>query len=187
MIKVAAFGSAFAAIPLFASMENLEPPWPTAIAYVSAAVILVAALVAREYGPGLKPGHRRLMLLVSVALTLAGLFAYLYLYSTFVVVIEDGERFIFGYECNGPTQAIYKSRCPDLGEAELSLAGYEPESLFTKGSLTAVRLALVAAWLVFIAGLMAAVAWAVAARRLPLTGGEEMPGGKFPDEGPSAR
>jgi len=53
MIEVAAFGAAFAAIPLFASMKNLQPPWPESVAYISAGVILITALIARQFGPGL--------------------------------------------------------------------------------------------------------------------------------------
>src|SRR5688500_10025492 len=64
IVAVVGFGSAFAAIPLFASMENLQPPWPSSIAYVSSAVILVATLLAWEFGPGLSRRQRRSVLLL---------------------------------------------------------------------------------------------------------------------------
>lgn len=168
VLKVIGYGAAFAAIPLFASMENLQPPWPTAIAYVSAAVILVATLIAWEFGSSLTKNQRRIMLMIAIVLTLMGLFSYLYLYSNFVIVLDEADRVIIGYECNLPTSKVYPTICPNLGKMELERASYDPTALFTKDSLTNVRMLLVASWLVFVAGLMAAVGWAVAGRTTPL-------------------
>jgi hypothetical protein len=130
---------------------------------------MVATLVAWEFGPDLSRRQRRLMLLMAAFLTLAGLFAYLYLYSSFVVTVAGDSRLIVGYECNAPTQAVYPKKCPELGEIELERAGYDPAALFTKTALTNVRLMLVASWSVFMAGLLAAVGWVVAGRTTPLT------------------
>lgn len=164
LLTVFGYAAAFASIPLFASFQQLQPPWPVAIGYVSSAIILVASVLVWEFGPGLLQGRRRAMLVAAVGLTIIGLFAYLYLYSSFVVPVGD-ERYIIGHECNVQTRAVYPQNCPFLGETELARAGYDPGLLFTKSSLTNVRLGLVAAWLVFVAGLMAAVAWAVAGKR----------------------
>lgn len=165
MVEIAGFGAAFAAIPLFASMEDLQPPWPKPVAYISAAFIILAALLAREFGPGLKSRGRRLMLIIAAALSVVGLFSYLFLYSRFVFSIPGGDRIILGYACNAVTEPHYAS-CPNLSDLELRRAAYNPELLYTKTSLDVVRLSLVAAWMLFTAGLMGAVGWAVSSRRL---------------------
>ncbi len=167
IFKVVAFGAAFASIPLFASMQNLQPPWPSAVSYISAALILVGALLARDFGEDMSRKARKRLLLVASALTVAGLFAYLYLYSTVVLTLSNGERRILGFVCNSDTQQMYGSLCPKLTELELSRAGYDPDLLFTPGSITQAKLLLFAAWVLFTAGLVAAVGWSVAGPRPP--------------------
>lgn len=170
--KVIGYASVFAAIPLFASLQNLQPPWPGGIAYVSSAIIFLATILVWELGRGMRRARRRSLLLLAAGLTMMGLFVYLYLYSTYVVPIDGAERVIIGYECNPQTRAVYKDMCPNLGEIELSRAGYDPRLLFTRQSLSVVRLGLVASWLVFVAGLIAAVGWAVSGRRTPVAKAE---------------
>jgi len=115
------------------------------------------------------------MLITAAAISLLGLFAYLLLYSRFVYSIPGGEslpqggRIILGYECNAATQDAYDLICPKLTDVELRRMAYDPEMLYTEDSLDVVRLSLVGAWMLFTAGLMGAVAWAVAARRARAT------------------
>ncbi|MBV9882429.1 MAG: hypothetical protein JO276_05420 [Sphingomonadaceae bacterium] len=161
ILKVLAFGATVATIPLFASMENLQPPWPTAVAYVSAALIVVGALIAREFGAGASSAALRRLLLLASTLTVVGLFAYLYLYATLVLTLEGGDRLILGYACNNEAQQMYE-RCPHLTAVELSEDEYDPERFYTLESLTAAKLSLVAAWITFMAGLVAVVGWAIA-------------------------
>lgn len=164
LVKTLGFGVVFASIPIFASMRNLQPPWPEAVAYISAAIILVGALIARELGGQTRKTVRIRLLLLAFALTVLGLFAYLYLYANLVLPLENDQRLILGYTCNSDSQMLY-SNCPHLREEELAMAEYDPENLFTHGSITAAKLSLIAAWLLFTAGLVAAVGWAVAARK----------------------
>jgi hypothetical protein len=160
--KTLAFGATFASIPLFASMGDLQPPWPTAVAYVSAALILLGALLARELGRGMTERRRKTMLLLAALLTVLGLFAYLYLYSQLVVPLDNGSRIIRGFACNADALATYPDECPYLTKDDLKRAGYQADLMYTAGSLTAAKLLLVASWLLFTAGLVAAVGWAVA-------------------------
>lgn len=166
IIKVLGFGATLASIPLFASMENLQPPWPSSIAYVSAAVILVAVLLAREFGAGATRRSLRYLLLAASLLTLFGLFAYLYLYATLIVTLADGDRLILGYTCNADAQQIYSEQCPNLTATELAEGGYDPVRFFTPLSLTAAKLSLDAAWILFMAGLVAAAGWAIACMKV---------------------
>ena len=165
IIKTLAFGAAFASIPIFASMQNIQPPWPEPVAYISAAIVLVGALVAREFGVRATNATRLRLLMLAAILTVIGLFAYLYLYSSLVMTLENGERRTLGFVCNAATQELYPAECPQLSELALSRAGYDPAGLYTPGSLTAAKMSLVAAWLLFTAGLVAAVGWAVVGRK----------------------
>lgn len=165
LVKTLGFGAVFASIPIFASMRNIQPPWPESVAYISAAVILVGALIARELGSRAPRRKRVRLLLAASAVSIVGLFAYLYLYNDLVIQLDDGQRPILGFTCNSDTQLIYSHLCPHLHARELATAEYNPDYMFTPGSLTAAKLSLVAAWLLFTAGLVAAVGWAVAGRR----------------------
>lgn len=168
MAKVAGFGATFASIPLLASTANLQPPWPTSVAYISAALILVGALIAWDFGEQMSRKTRQRLLLLAAALMTAGLFTYLYFYSILVLPLSgDGERLILGFSCNEVAQQLYPSRCPYLTELEVARAGYDLTLLYTPGSLAAAKLLLVAAWILFTAGLMGAVAWAIAGPKPP--------------------
>jgi len=161
VIRIMGFGAAFASIPLLARLGNLQPPWPPAVAYISAAVILVGMLIVREYGAGMSRRRRRLLLIIAGTLSVIGLFTYLYLYLRLIVPLPTGERLTLGFACNADTLAMYADRCPYLGMDEISAAGFDLELLYTTSSLQAAKLWLVAAWMVFTTGLVAAVGWAV--------------------------
>jgi hypothetical protein len=166
VIQVLAVGAAFATIPLFASLANLQPPWPPAIGTISAALVLIASLVAWEWVRKSKVSRRRSWIVSAILLTLVGLFAYLILYSLFVEDIPGtGGRVVRGYECSGPAKAVYGAQCPDLPREALQGAEWEAVILWTRSSVTIVRVALTAAWLVFMAGLIVAVGSIVAGRK----------------------
>ncbi|HYJ83243.1 MAG TPA: hypothetical protein VEW26_10425 [Allosphingosinicella sp.] len=167
LIKVLGIGAAFAAIPLFASLAGLQPPWPPAIGYVSAALVLLASLIVWELVRKARSGRRRLLMIVATLLTLAGLFAYLILYSSFIENIPgSSERVVRGYECNHDAKLVYGDRCPDLPRDALRDAEWESLALWTRSSVTTARVALTVAWLVFMSGLIAAVGSIVAGRKL---------------------
>jgi hypothetical protein len=166
---VLAIGAAFASIPLFASLSRLEPPWPPAIGYVSSAMVLVGSLIAWEWTRAARKAHRRRWIVVATALTLAGLLAYLTLYSMFVENIPGAsDRLVRGYECTGDTRQMLELRgevCSDLSLEALEDTGWEPGELWTQSSITAVRLGLVSSWLIFTAGLVVIVGAIVAGRK----------------------
>ena len=69
-------GAALAALPFFASLADLQPPWPPAIGFVSSALVLLSSLLAWEWTRRSRIRNRRLLTLASVALTVIGLFGY---------------------------------------------------------------------------------------------------------------
>lgn len=165
--KVLGFGAAFASLPLLASLARLEPPWPPGIGFVSSALILLSALLAWEWTRRARIGNRRALILASAALTSIGLFSYLALYSLFVEPIPgSSERVIRGYACSPEALQVYGDSCPDLPRDALKDAEWEAVVLWTRSSVTLVRLGLALSWLVFTAGLVGAVGAVVAGRKV---------------------
>jgi hypothetical protein len=166
LVKVLAIGAAFASIPFFASMAALQPPWPPAIGHVSAALVLLASLLAWEWTRSARRVHRRRWIVAGTLLTLTGLIAYLVLYSMFVETIAGGdERLVRGYRCTADALLVYGNACPDLPTEALRDAEWDPLLLWTRSSVTMARVLLAISWLVFTAGLIAAVGSVVAGRR----------------------
>lgn len=166
LVKVLGIGAAFAAIPLFASLASLQPPWPPAIGFVSAALVLLGALIIWEWTRNSRIRRRRRAILAATAMTLLGLFAYLTLYSFFIETVPGtSERLVRGYECTADALLIYKQACPDLPRDALQDAEWDSLVLWTRSSLTTVRLALAGAWLLFTAGLIMAVGAVIAGRK----------------------
>jgi hypothetical protein len=166
LVKVLGVGAAFASIPLFASLAALQPPWPPAIGYVSAGLVLLASLAVWEWTRNSGRVRRRRWVIAATVLTLGGLFVYLVLFSLFVETIADTDmRVVRGFACTPDAQLVYGDACPDLPSDALRDAEWEPLNLWTRSSVTIVRLLLTASWLAFTAGLVAAVGVIVAGSR----------------------
>ena len=167
LLRVLGIGASFAALPFFASLAALEPPWPPRIGYVSAALVLVASLIVWEWTRKAKIVHRRRWIIVAASLTLTGLIGYLILYSLFVEPSPGRDlRVVRGYECTRQALLLYPDDCPHLSRDVLQDAEWEAPVLWTRSSLTMTRVALAATWLVFMMGLISAIGAIVAGRRL---------------------
>jgi hypothetical protein len=104
-------------------------------------------------------------MLTSLAVAGAALLAYLLLYSFFVETVPGtGVRVVRGYVCTPDALLVYKESCPDLPRDALRDAEWESATLWTRSSVTMVRMALMASWLAFAAGLTA-IAWSMGRRR----------------------
>jgi hypothetical protein len=166
LIRVLGVGAAFATLPLLAAFSKLEPPNPPAIAYVSSALILLAALIAWEWGQGASRTLRRRRVMVSAVLCVAALLAYMYVYLSFVENIPGSEiRIVRGYVCTPQAIEVYREYCPDIPKAMIAEANWETKTLWTRQSVANVEIMLVAAWLVFTAGLIGAVGSIVSGER----------------------
>lgn len=164
LLKVLGVGAAFAALPLFASLAELQPPWPPAIGHVSAALVLLASLFAWEWTRKGKVRHRRSWMVTGLVLCLAGLLTYLTLYSIFVEPMPAGGRVVRGYECTRAAMEVHGDACPDLPREALQDAEWESLALWTRSSVTIARMGLAVSWLLFVAGLIACLGAVVAGR-----------------------
>jgi len=165
LLKVLAVGAGFASIPLIAAFADLQPPWPPAIGHVSAAFLLLSSVLAWEWTRASKQSHRRTWIVAAVILTTVGLFGYLILYSQFVDDVPGSTvRVIRGFRCTQEAIVVYGDRCPELDREALRGAEWETSVLWTRSSITIVRLALTMSWILFTAGLVCAVGAVIAGR-----------------------
>lgn len=166
IIKVLAIGAGFASLPLLASLASLQPPWPPAIGIVSAGLIMAGSLIIWEWTRRTRVQNRRRWILGSVLLSIAALLLYLFLYSQFVENVPGTtDRVIRGFTCTPDALKVYKSECPDLSSDALADASWKAGDLWTRPSITAVRLGLTITWLAFTAGLIMTVGAVVAGRK----------------------
>jgi hypothetical protein len=160
-----AIGAAFAAMPLLLILAGLSPPWPPGMGYISAALLLGAPVAAAQLAPAPRPGRARLLAGSALALAAIGLLVYLLLYSFFVETVPGtGVRVVRGYVCTPDALLVYKESCPDLPRDALRDAEWESATLWTRSSVTAVRMAMMASWLAFAGGL-AALGWSLGRAR----------------------
>ncbi len=167
LVKVLGIGAAFAAVPLFASLASLQPPWPPAIGFVSAALVMLSALIAWEWTRNTKLKNRRKAIIISSVGVLISLTIYLIFYSLFVetVVGKENLRIIRGYECNTNAKLVFSKECPDLSANALEQAEWDSLALWTRQSITIVRMSLTLTWLAFTGFLISAVGSIVAGRK----------------------
>ena len=165
--RVLAVGAGFAALPLFAALASLEPPWPPAIGFVSAGIIVVGALIIWEWTRKANIRNRRKWLVWATALMLVGLLFYLVLYSLYVETVPGTNiRIVRGFQCTIDAELVYREQCSELPSSALDEAGWDVNELWTRTSITTVRVGLATCWLVFTAGLVMAVGSVVAGRRV---------------------
>lgn len=165
LVKVLGVGAAFATLPLFASMAELQPPWPPAVGPVSSALVLAASLIVWEWTRNSAVRNRRRWILLGLLLTLAGLLTYLTLYSVFIENMPAGGRVVRGYECTRNALAVHGDVCPDLPREALQDAEWEAVVLWTRSSVTVARMGLAVSWLIFVAGLITILGAVVAGRK----------------------
>lgn len=166
LLKVLGIGAGFATIPLMASFAAVEPPWPPAIGELSGAAVLIASLVAWEWAKGTEQS-RHFWMIAGIVATLIGLVGYLYLYSQFVDVVPGSTaRILRGYECTANAKVVYGTSCPNLPSDALEGAEWESTELWTRNSITKVRMMLALAWLIFTCGLVIVVGSVVAGRKI---------------------
>lgn len=166
LTRVLGIGAAFATIPMVVSFADLQPPWPPAIGPVSGGLILISALAAWEWVRATHVQSRRSWFLWAAVLTASGLIFYLALYSLFIENLPGGAgRVVRGFSCTNDAWIVYGSACPDLPREALQNAEWEAERLWTRGSLTVVRIGMTVAWLTFVLGLVTAAGAIIAGRR----------------------
>ena len=165
LLKVFGIGAAFAALPLFVSLAELEPPWPPAAGVVSSLFILVGAMLAWEFTRKSRVVHRRRWMMIGAAMMVVGILLYMIAYSFFVEPVPGTSlRVVRGYECTREAAQLYPLQCPDLPRQALEDAEWEALVLWTRSSVTVARVSLAFAWFFFISGLIVCIGAGIAGR-----------------------
>ena len=128
---------------------------------------MLSALIAWEWTRNTKLKNRRRAIILSSGGLLASLVIYLLLYSLFIETVAGKEnlRIIRGYECTTNAKLVFLSECPDLPTSALEQAEWDSLVLWTRQSVTIVRMSLTLTWLAFTGFLISAVGSIIAGRK----------------------
>jgi hypothetical protein len=143
-------------VPLVDYVLRLGPPWPDGLAILTCVAELLMLMAVFHFGFGSTREHvsRRMIVLVLLMVICFGV--YLYLGSMFIFTAPGDERFIRGFTLRPEVQAVIGQNY----SVEDALNGYEyrADAIWTKGSITAMRLILLSLWLLsfsFLSGTIA--------------------------------
>lgn len=141
-----------ASVPLLANLAGLAPPWPSAIAYLTAIFEILMLIWAYHNFKGAGKIIIGKIINIGIPVLFVLLIGYLYVFSNFTYEIEGtGELGIRGYECTEKALRLYSEECPYIKPDNIKKAEWDPTILWTGDSISVVRTMLVTFWiLVFI-------------------------------------
>ena len=136
-----------ALLPFIASFLSVIPPWPSQLSVITAAVQLITLIVVYQ---GFSDDSRKISRSIRpfAFVGLVVLLGYIALFSMFTIYVPQAHRaIVVGYECTTSAASIFRDRCPFLTVDDLAGAAYDEFLLWTKSSITVMRVVLVGAWL----------------------------------------
>ena len=138
-----------AAVPFFAYVANIAPPWPPGIMLMTALTELVCLIVVFQF---LRTKGRKLVdrviAALALSLSLASL-AYLILIAIFTYVTpHTNERFVKGFVCRPEIQKFYWNQCPFVSRDLLSGLQYTAENVWVDWSVALMQVVIAVLWLV---------------------------------------
>lgn len=145
------------AVPFVAQFIGVVPPFPTGLNVISAVLQLVVLMIMFQLYRR-KPRaliNRRMPLFA--ALALAALLVYLFAFGILVVEGPGTERYAIGLQCTEAARLVHGESCPFLGAGALAGAAWDEFLLWTRWSVSLVRLLLVGLWFAFFGFLAAAI------------------------------
>jgi hypothetical protein len=158
-LSVTALGTG-AAVPFFAYVANIAPPWPPGVMLLTALTELVALILAFQF---LRTKERSpVSLAVGIMATLLFLvsFAYLVLIAIFTYVTpQTKERFVKGFVCKLDTERLYPGECPFVSNEILSKAQWNADQIWAEWSIALMQVFIASLWVaafVFLSGLIGA-------------------------------
>jgi hypothetical protein len=128
----------------------LAPPWPNrwAVAIATLPIPLLVYLGLANWSTSQRPVQLQQVMRWSVAAFVASAIAYLLLFLQFAVPLPDHWHREIGGFTYTPKAQTYREQNPGISEKDLIQdSGNDVEKVYTRGSLTAARAALVGSWL----------------------------------------
>jgi hypothetical protein len=134
------------AFPFIASFLSVIPPWPIGLNVITAVIQLVTLIVAYQtFSRNARRITRNVKWLAILGLFL--LLLYMGIFTLFTVYIPPAHRsIVIGYECLPDAKKVFEAKCPFLTIDDLSAAAFDEFVLWTKPSIMAIRVSLVALW-----------------------------------------
>ena len=138
-------------IPFVASFLSVIPPWPDGLDVLTAVIQLGALIVAYQTFRNHAQLIGRSVKLWAIA-GLSALLLYLAAFSMFTVYDPGtSHSYVIGFQCSPGTQQLsdlhkFAGTCPFLQYDDLRTVAYNASILWTKSSLTTVRIILIALW-----------------------------------------
>lgn len=158
-LSVTALGTG-AAVPFFAYVANIAPPWPPGVMLLTALTELVCLILAFQFLRTKEQGPVNLAMGIMAPLLAIVSLAYLALISFFTYVTpQTKERFVKGYVCRTDIERLYPAECPLVSNETLAKAAYNADQIWTSGSIALTQVAIAGFWLgafVLLSGLIGA-------------------------------
>ena len=140
-------------IPFVASFLSIIPPWPLGLNIITAVVQLVTLIVVYQAFSELRLRITRNIKMLAIT-GLGLLLAYMAIFAMFTIYIPQAHRsIVIGYECSNEALKIFKEKCPFLTVDDLATAAFDEFLLWTRGSITTIRIVLLGLWLALFIGL----------------------------------
>jgi len=162
--------------PLADLVLHLGAPWPTGVPIITSLVELISLICVFHFWvrKSLKKLTRRMV--IALAALLISFFGYLYLFDTYTFVNPaTSKRYAKGFRVRPEIQALIPDQIKSPEEA-LSGLEYREEEVWTIGSITAVRLTLLAAWVLMFGSLSVFIGTFVMAQRRRVVRGRAQDG-----------
>jgi hypothetical protein len=137
-----------AAVPFFAFVAKIAPPWPPGIMLLTALTELVCLIVVFQFlrTRGRSTVNRAIAILAPM-LFLAS-FAYLTLISFFTYVTpHTDERFAKGFVCKQQIQQLHPDLCPLVNRDVLADAQWNADEIWTEWSIDLMQLFIASLWI----------------------------------------
>jgi hypothetical protein len=158
-LSVSALGTG-TAVPFFAYVAKIAPPWPPGVMLLTALTELVCLVVVFQLlrSKGRKTVNR-VVALLALLLCLSSLCYFIFLAIFTYVTPITNERFVKGFVCRPEIQRFYSDQCPLVSRDLLSGLQYTAENVWVDWSVAVIQVVIASIWLacfVFLSSLIGA-------------------------------
>jgi hypothetical protein len=149
-----------AAVPFFAYVANIAPPWPSGVMLLTALTELVCLILAFQFLRTKERGPVNLAMGIMAPLLFLVSLGYLVLIAVFTYVTpQTKERFVKGFVCKTDIERLYPGECPFVSREILSGAQWNADQIWTEWSIALMQVAIASLWIaafVLLSGLIGA-------------------------------
>ncbi len=148
------------AVPFFAYVAKIAPPWPPGVMLLTALTELVCLIVVFQF---LRTKGRKLVnrvvAIFALLLCLSSLGYFIFLAIFTYVTPHTNERFVKGFVCRPEIKRFYSDQCPLVSRDLLSGLQYTAENVWMDWSVAVMQVVIASLWLacfIFLSSLIGA-------------------------------